>query len=788
MVMTVACLVLAAIAARGRWRIIERIALSLTMIGLGAALWTVRNSTTTGRDLGRLADEAGLASERAVRLTGIVANIPALDTIVHSNAKTPSRPRQSRTLFLLKAESLNLTDIAVPIRGACRVLVDGDATTLLKWGDRVELTGQIDLAPPPSNPGEFDFRRHLRRRGISVMMFVRHSAAVRVLHSNAWHPKALLTAFRQRTVALLKSQLSPGNRAAAEAMLLGNRGHLTSDLERDFIASGTMHLLAISGLHVGILYVFLVRVLNMLLVPRTRALLLAGMVCVMYCFLTDLRPSVMRATLFILLYILGQVTCRDLKMGSLIGVTAILLIVADPAIVFDVGAWLSFLAVGALGWVSDRTPPPEDRAVPIEALTWRDRLQEISLEIVGWLRLRYRQMLAVTMLSAPLAATQFHVVSLTGIVINILLIPFTAFTLIVGYVFIAIGLALPPFAGVSGVCLNTLLSAMNGVVTFSGDVRFGFITIPDVSTWFLAAYYGLLAASAIASRSVVRQSFRLSLLTLVVVSLFVVSRTPVSPDLVCTVLSVGHGNAVVVETPEGKILLFDAGALNRGERTADLISHFLWKKGYRMIDAIVISHADMDHFNAVASLLDRIRVGQVMITQEFARSNASEAQYVLEVISRLDVQCHLVLDGDKFRVNNLTVDFLQADLKDSTAESDNASSVVAVLTFRDRRICLPGDLEGTGQQQLISRLPSCDLLLSPHHGSLPANTRELAEKLQPEHVVVSSRTDKLQDALRSVYADSQVFLTSDVGAVSYRVSATGETTISSFRESALTPQ
>jgi len=778
--LTAFCLFASVLAARYRWSIAETVSLSLAVFGLGASLWAVRNLAEDGRNIGQLAAEKKIDPDTAIRLTGIVSNIPALDSVADATPQVSSRPIQPRTLFLLKANSVTTETAVIAVRGTCRVLINGDATGLLKWGDCVELTGHIDPATPPLNPGEFDFARHLQRSRISIMMFVKHPAAARVLQSEWWSSRALLTSFRQQTVFLLKNHLSPVNRSTAEALLLGNRGHLAPDLERDFIASGTMHLLAISGLHVGILYVFIVRILNVLLVPRTRALILAGTVCVLYCLLTDLRPSVMRATAFIVLNILGQILCRDLKMGTLIGTATLLLVIVDPAIVFNVGAWLSFLAVGALGWVSDQQPPAAERAAPPDASTWWDQLRDVWTSMLSKLKIAYRQMLAVTVLSAPLVATQFHTVSLTGMLINVILIPLTAITLISGYIFIAVGLAFPPIAFLPGLLFEFMLWLMNTSVVWAADLRSGFITIPDLPAWFLPAYYLLLAVSAVAGHAIVRQTCRLSLLTLVVVLLWSARQPPVSSDLVCTILSVGHGNAVVVETPEGKIFLFDAGALNRGERTADLISHFLWKKGHRMIDAIVISHPDMDHYNAVASLLDRMPVGQVLLTEEFARSKAAEVQHVLAVISSLKVPCEIVMHGDTISANGLTIDFLKANLTDSRQVADNAASLVAVLNFANRRICLPGDLEGDGQTKLLAILPECDLLMSPHHGSTFANKKILAATVRPKYVVVSARNDKLLGILKPVYAESDVRMTSRTGAVSYRIAPDGKDSIESF--------
>ncbi|MFM7830442.1 MAG: ComEC/Rec2 family competence protein, partial [Planctomycetaceae bacterium] len=245
---------------------------------------------------------------------------------------------------------------------------------------------------------------------------------------------------------LLQQHLSTPGRAAAEALLLGNRGWMSSEVERQYTVSGTMHLLAISGLHVGILYVFIVRVFHLLLVPRSRGLVLAATVCLLYAFLTDLRPSVLRSSLFILLSVIGQLLCREMRLSTLIGLTVLILAIVDPAVAFDVGAWLSFLAVAALGWVSAGSSHDQNRTAPPDVISWPQRLLMTATAAAQWTLRCSRQMLAVTLLSAPLVASQFHLVTLTGMVVNLVLIPLTTAVLIAGYIFVAVGSLIPPLA------------------------------------------------------------------------------------------------------------------------------------------------------------------------------------------------------------------------------------------------------------------------------------------------------------------------------------------------------
>ncbi len=764
---------------------LEIFTLLVAIITVGLTLWTVRSRVDEGQDIASLAASPEFCENPALRIIGDVANIPALDMPAdYGSGSGTGQTETPRTLFLLQTKALMRGDEIIRTRGLLRVLISGDATGQMSWGDRIQLTGQIDLPEPARNPGEVDFARHMQRCGMSAMAFANHPAAVMMIQpANHSNPKCWLNTFRQQTVNLLRDNLDATNRATAEALLLGNRGHLTPDVERDYIVSGTMHLLAISGLHVGILFVFLVRLQNLILVSRTRSLLLAGLVCVFYAFLTDLRPSVLRSTVFILLYILGQSLYRDISMGSLIGATAILLIVFDPSIAFDIGAWLSFLAVGALGWVSDNQSTPEDREAPPDAITWQDWLRQQQTEWGAWLKLNYHRMLAISVLTAPIVATQFHVVSLVGMVVNILLIPLTTITLICGYVAVFGGMLVPPLESIITAPFDWMLSALQYGVSLSADVRTGFVTIPDLPFWFTPVYYGLLALSVAARHSMMRRCFRIGLLIFVIIVFRTITQLPAHEGLTCSVLSVGHGNAVVVQTPDNRVLLFDAGAMHRGERTADTVCRFLWNRGYCMIDAIVISHPDLDHYNAVASLLDRLPVGQVLLTHEFVRTQSPAVQRVLDELAGLRLPVAILGSHDSMDCEDLGISFLKADTKPDSELSDNEASVAAILEYRNRRICLPGDLEGAGQANLLPKLPKCDVLMSPHHGSPNSNVPALAAAVEPEHVIVSSRNDRSKKHLAKVFGSASILHTSNTGCVTIQVSPDGSLHVEGFRGS-----
>ena len=215
---------------------------------------------------------------------------------------------------------------------------------------------------------------------------------------------------------------------------------------------------------------------------------------------------------------------------------------------------------------------------------------------------------------------------------------------------IFVGLLVPPAASITAAPFDWMLSALQLGVSLAADVRVGFVMIPDLPAWFVPVYFSLLGLSVMARHAGVQRGFRISLLIYVILVFRTICQVPVHDGLTCSVLSVGHGNAVVVQTPDNRVLLFDAGAMHRGERTADTVCRFLWNRGYRMIDAIVISHPDLDHYNAVAGLLERLPVGHVLLTNEFVRTESPTVQKVLDAISALSMPVTILSSGDSVRV------------------------------------------------------------------------------------------------------------------------------------------
>ncbi|MCP4507698.1 MAG: ComEC/Rec2 family competence protein, partial [Fuerstiella sp.] len=279
----------------------------------------------------------------------------------------------------------------------------------------------------------------LERRQVCGLFYVKHPAAIRVVTAcSTWSLGYWVSELRQQIRSVLVTAVPERVRGIALALLLGNRNQLPSETTNAFIGSGTMHLLAISGLHVGILCAFLLSICHLLVIRRSRALLLTAAVCILYAMITDLRPSVLRATVFFVVFVVAQFVRRNQSLVSLLSVTAIIMVSAQPHLVFNTGAWLSFLSVAALGWVSGRTMPEDvHQDVPADALSAGEKMRDMLSNLSTRLAHRFRQVLSIRALATPVVAATFHVISPVGLIVNVLLIPLTAVTLCAGFVLLA---------------------------------------------------------------------------------------------------------------------------------------------------------------------------------------------------------------------------------------------------------------------------------------------------------------------------------------------------------------
>lgn len=239
----------------------------------------------------------------------------------------------------------------------------------------------------------------------------------------------------------------------------------------------------------------------------------------------------------------------------------------------------------------------------------------------------------------------------------------------------------------------------------------------------------------------------------------------------------------MIECPNGRTVLYDAGSIAGGTRAARTIEAAVWSAGHARLDAIILSHADADHCNGLPELVDVVPTRTLLVHRSFLDWSQPPAAAAIERSSDAGVAIRLLAAEQQIQIDPRVTMRILHPPAEFNSPLDNANSLVLCLDYAGRRIVLTGDLEREGLYRvLMSDRIDTDILLSPHHGSLAANPRDLARWATPDWLLVSCREDAIRDRLAANFgSETQVLTTARHGAIRCRVRSDGELRIEPFR-------
>jgi competence protein ComEC len=400
------------------------------------------------------------------------------------------------------------------------------------------------------------------------------------------------------------------------------------------------------------------------------------------------------------------------------------------------------------------------------------------------------------MATAPLVAARFHLMSPVALVLNVLVAPLVALAMGAGFLCLAAAAVAAPLAGPCGAACDAALAATGWLVARAAALPGSHAWVPGPPTWWVVGWYALLLAAVVGLEPALLRRPRTWLAAAAawaVVGLAGAAvlrlAAPQQPAVRVVAAAVGHGCGIVVRSPLGRCLVYDAGRLGAASAARRGISAVLWSEGIRRIDTLVISHADADHMNAVPALCGRFRVGELAVGAAFLESRGPTAGEVLATARARGIPVRVLRAGDSFAVDPLCrARVLQAEepalqpVGSPSRDRDNESSVVLAIEAAGRRLLLTGDIEGEAARRFVAAGPgACDVLVAPHHGSRTSLPPIVARATDPEWVIVSGAGGPAWPIVRAAYEDvgrdepATVVKTGGEGAVAIAMTAAAVT-------------
>ncbi|MBW8003081.1 MAG: DUF4131 domain-containing protein [Planctomycetes bacterium] len=644
--------------------------------------------------------------------------------------------------FYLRTCEVKTVDGWGKVSGVVKVYVN-EPVLDLKAGDYIQADCWLGRFKGASNPGQFDTAKHLARKNVFLSASVKARKAIEVLESGN---KGVFARFRQKlrekaVHALVGDRsLEGASEGLLKALLLGYRGDIDSGTYKAFRRTGLLHFISLSGMHLGI-FVGIVWWLCKTagLMKRWRAGICIAAV-IIFMLIVPTRAPTLRAAIISIVFCVSFFFRRHSNPVNTLSLAAIILLLIRPTELFIAGWQLSFASVlGILifterihlflyekstGFTWYQKKPKTKLPFWIISKPGPYLLQLFSVGTAAWLG------------SAGVLLYHFYSITPLSSLWTVIAFPFVAFILIIGYLKLALALLLPTTAMVLGMFVNITSRALIGVVEVLAKIDISQILIGHVPGGIIIFYYVfILAVAFVHFRKPIFKKVLCTVMALVIIVFLSVTKyqRTYRDELIMTTLDVGHGQAIVVQLPGKANLLFDAGSIGVSDVGRKAVTGFLDYSGISKLDAIFISHGDIDHINGIPEIAEHCLVEKIYAGEAFfvGQDEYKTESFLVRTLKDIGLEVEM-LAGELDFGGDAGVKMLWPgkDIVKDNRLDDNDKSSVPLIEYRGKAILLTSDIGKFAQKEIQRLYPELKpaVMVVPHHGSVSTLERGFLEK------------------------------------------------------------
>lgn len=617
----------------------------------------------------------------------------------------------------------------------------------LEYGSIIKINAQYTEATRDRNYGGFNYKTYLRTKKIYGIFNVEDVEIVKNGSDN------IIIKLRKYIKSKLREKLKKENSELAISLIVGDRSHISSEVEDNFKKANLMHMLAISGAHFSYVILIATFISNRLQHKRLGQLIQI-IAIIFFMNLTGDTASVVRAGIMSILLIGSSICKRQNDSLNNIAISAIIQIINNPYIIFDSGFMLSYS--GVLGII-----------LFYKKISEHIHFKSIALTI------------SANIFIIPIMIYNFHTISGSFIISNICASWLLGIIIILEFISLCIPIKL------LYMILDLLIMMLRKIAEICANIPFAQMYVPRYAIFFVIVIYILIFCRKLKCRKYVY-----SFLTIGVSILLIVNFTDVYQDRMrINFIDVGQGDSCLIRYKGTNIMIDSGGSLskNKDGKSYDIgenvLNNYLLNRGITRLDYIMASHFDEDHSQGFIFLLKNMKVKNVIISEQYKTSSIYEQ--FKQICKKQNIQIIYVKSGDEIRIKDLAFKILHPKSKENQISENplNNNAIVCMVKYKNRRILFTGDIEKVAENEMVKEYTNglkADILKVGHHGSKTSTTKEFLDLINPSVALIGvGQNNKFghpnEDVIKRLEEKNiQIYRTDEMGEISVIIDKNGK--------------
>ena len=522
------------------------------------------------------------------------------------------------------------------------------------------------------------------------------------------------------------------------AFVLGSTSYIDNDVLSTYRENGISHLFALSGLHVSIFSAFLIFILKKLKVPELTRYILVFIFLLLFSFITNFSPSILRATLLFFFLGINKVFYLNIRTINILYLVYILLTLINPFIIYNVSFILSFTAAFYLILSNDLT--------------------KSNNYFIGLLKIS----LISTLGTLPISIYYFGSINLIGFILNLIFVPYVSFIV---FPFTLITFIVPKLYFI----LNILTSILESISMFTNKLKL-IVYFPKVSIYFIIVYSILFILF-------IKTKKKKHIIFLIIITIFIKIKPYLNSDILVYYIDVGQGDSILLSSPNRKenILIDTGGKISyekekwkerKNKNISDNIITFLRKLGINKLDYLIVTHGDYDHMGEAINLVNNFKVEKVIFN--CGEINDLEKK-LIKVLNKKKIEYYSCIK--ELSINNNKVYFLNT--KEYENENDNSSVIYTKLN--GYKFIFMGDAGVEKEKDILDKynLSNIDVLKVGHHGSKTSTSKKFIDEIKPKYSIISvgknNRYGHPNKEVLDTLNDSKIYRTDQDGSIMFKI-------------------